>query len=119
MDDRATASPADAEAPPEPVRADPIAGEFVTETFEYDGGTLQVTRLTGENYVTAMCRALAALPLTPHYTLVDGRDLPKGWTGPAEAIIKGDASCATLDGSFELLGIGAEVLPARCREGRC
>ena len=30
------------EAPPEPPRADPIAGEFVTETFDYDGGR-QVT----------------------------------------------------------------------------
>ena len=38
MDDQ-TAVP---EAPPEPARADPIAGELVTETFEYDGGR-QVT----------------------------------------------------------------------------
>jgi enterochelin esterase-like enzyme len=30
------------EAPAEPPRADPIAGEFVTETFDYDGGR-QVT----------------------------------------------------------------------------
>ena len=30
------------EPPPEPPRADPIAGELVTETFEYDGGR-QVT----------------------------------------------------------------------------
>ena len=30
------------EAQPEPPRADPIAGEFVTETFDYDGGR-QVT----------------------------------------------------------------------------
>jgi len=30
------------EAPPETPRADPIAGEFVTETFDYDGGR-QVT----------------------------------------------------------------------------
>ena len=30
------------EAPPEPPRADAIAGEFVTETFDYDGGR-QVT----------------------------------------------------------------------------
>ena len=30
------------EAPPEPPRADPIAGELVTETFDYDGGR-QVT----------------------------------------------------------------------------
>ena len=30
------------EDPPDPPRADPIAGELVTETFEYDGGR-QVT----------------------------------------------------------------------------
>ena len=30
------------EAPPEPLRAGPIAGELVTETFDYDGGR-QVT----------------------------------------------------------------------------
>ncbi len=36
MDDQA------AEAAPEPARTDPIAGELVTETFEYDGGR-QVT----------------------------------------------------------------------------
>jgi hypothetical protein len=30
------------EAPKAPPRADPIAGEFVTETFDYDGGR-QVT----------------------------------------------------------------------------
>jgi hypothetical protein len=30
------------EAPSEPPRADPIEGEFVTETFDYDGGR-QVT----------------------------------------------------------------------------
>src|ERR1700730_1697318 len=34
MDDQAAVP----EAPPEPARADPIAGELVTETFEYDGG---------------------------------------------------------------------------------
>ena len=32
----------DDQGAPEPTRADPIAGEFVTETFEYDGGR-QVT----------------------------------------------------------------------------
>jgi enterochelin esterase-like enzyme len=39
MDDQ---PPAGAEALPEPVRADPMVGELVTETFEYDGGR-QVT----------------------------------------------------------------------------
>ena len=42
MDDQTAADAAGPEAPPEPARADPIAGELVTETFEYDGGR-QVT----------------------------------------------------------------------------
>jgi enterochelin esterase-like enzyme len=42
MDDQAAVGPGGAEAASEPARADPIAGELVTETFEYDGGR-QVT----------------------------------------------------------------------------
>ncbi|NYH90366.1 alpha/beta hydrolase [Actinopolymorpha rutila] len=42
MDDHAAVRPGSAEAVPEPSRADRTAGEFVTETFEYDGGR-QVT----------------------------------------------------------------------------
>jgi hypothetical protein len=42
MDDQTTAAAGGPEAPPEPARADPIARELITETFEYDGGR-QVT----------------------------------------------------------------------------
>jgi enterochelin esterase-like enzyme len=42
MDDQTAATPRGAESEPELVRVDPIAGELVTETFEYDGGR-QVT----------------------------------------------------------------------------
>jgi hypothetical protein len=42
MDDQTAAGADGPEALPEPPRADPIAGELVTETFEYDGGR-QVT----------------------------------------------------------------------------
>ncbi len=42
MDDQTAAGAGRSEALPEPARADPIAGELVTETFEYDGGR-QVT----------------------------------------------------------------------------
>ena len=42
MDDRAAVGRRGAEVPPEPARADPIAGECVTETLDYDGGR-QVT----------------------------------------------------------------------------
>ncbi|MFZ0664960.1 MAG: hypothetical protein WAM97_04340, partial [Acidimicrobiales bacterium] len=37
MDDQAAVG-SGPEAPPEPMRAEPIAGELITETFEYDGG---------------------------------------------------------------------------------
>ena len=42
MDDQTAVGAGGPEAPPEPACADPIAGELVTETFEYDGGR-QVT----------------------------------------------------------------------------
>lgn len=42
MDDQTAATPGGAESMPELVRIDSIAGELVTETFEYDGGR-QVT----------------------------------------------------------------------------
>lgn len=42
MDDQAAVGPGGAGSVPDPARADPIAGELVTETFEYDGGR-QVT----------------------------------------------------------------------------
>ncbi|GAA1602727.1 hypothetical protein GCM10009789_65890 [Kribbella sancticallisti] len=42
MDDQAAGEPGGADSAPEPARVDRIAGELVTETFEYDGGR-QVT----------------------------------------------------------------------------
>ena len=44
----------------------------------------------------AMHRALSALPFAPDFCLVDGVDLPRHWTGAGEAIIKGDATCASI-----------------------
>lgn len=40
MDNQAAIDPDGGVAVPEPARADPIAGELVTETFEYDGGRM-------------------------------------------------------------------------------
>ncbi len=42
MDDHTAGAPRGPEPPPKPPCADPIAGEFVTETLDYDGGR-QVT----------------------------------------------------------------------------
>jgi ribonuclease HII len=44
----------------------------------------------------AMRRALAALPVLADYCLVDGVDVPAAWAGPGEAIVKGDATCASI-----------------------
>ena len=38
----------------------------------------------------AMTRAVAALSLTPHHVLIDGRDIPNGLPCPGTALIKGD-----------------------------
>jgi ribonuclease HII len=44
----------------------------------------------------AMRRALAGLSAAPRHVLVDGNDLPPGLCRSAEAIIKGDASIASI-----------------------
>jgi ribonuclease HII len=41
--------------------------------------------------LAAMRRALCALPVKPHYALVDGRDIPPGLDCAARALVKGDA----------------------------
>jgi hypothetical protein len=38
MDDQAADGANDIQAAPEPARADPIAGDLVTASFDYDGG---------------------------------------------------------------------------------
>ena len=45
--------------------------------------------------VLAMERALAALPLPPHYLLTDAVRI-KSYAGPQEPVIHGDAKCATV-----------------------
>ncbi|MBF0371539.1 MAG: ribonuclease HII [Magnetococcales bacterium] len=44
----------------------------------------------------AMTRAIEALPDTPDYALIDGRDLPPHLPCPAEAVIKGDGESASI-----------------------
>jgi ribonuclease HII len=41
--------------------------------------------------LTAMRRALLALPVKAGYALIDGRDVPAGLTCPGRALVKGDA----------------------------
>lgn len=44
----------------------------------------------------AMQRAISALDLSPGFALIDGNRLPPGLPCPAQAIIKGDACCASI-----------------------
>ena len=44
----------------------------------------------------AMLRAIAALPQTPDYLLIDGHDLPRGLPCPAQTIIKGDGKSLSI-----------------------
>jgi len=46
--------------------------------------------------MTAMERAVAALPMVPDYALIDGNRLPKGLPCTAEAIIKGDGKSVSI-----------------------
>ncbi|ATQ68033.1 MULTISPECIES: ribonuclease HII [Methylosinus] len=45
--------------------------------------------------LAAMARAVAALSLAPRHALIDGND-PPSLACPAEAIVKGDASCLSI-----------------------
>ncbi len=44
----------------------------------------------------AMSRALAGLPRTPDFALIDGNRLPADLPCPAEAVVKGDALCLSI-----------------------
>lgn len=44
----------------------------------------------------AMCRAVEALPRAPRHALVDGNRLPKGLACSGEALVGGDARCASI-----------------------
>ena len=46
--------------------------------------------------LTAMCRALHALPVRASHALVDGNDFPQRFHCPGETIIKGDATSMSI-----------------------
>ena len=60
----------------------------------------------------AMCRALAALPCTPDMALVDGNDPPR-LPCAVEAIIKGDASIASIAAASIVAKVVRDRLMAR------
>lgn len=61
----------------------------------------------------AMRRALASLAMAPDYVLVDGRDLPVGTPVPGEAIIKGDATCASIAAASIVAKVARDRLMVR------
>ncbi len=85
-----------------------LAAEFRERAFEIimvravavGVGFATVAEIDGINIrqatFLAMRRALAALPVLPDYLVVDGNDMPSGWTGAGHSIIKGDATCASI-----------------------
>ena len=62
--------------------------------------------------LTAMCRALAALPCVPDVALVDGNDPPR-LPCPVETIVKGDASVASIAAASIVAKVVRDRLMAR------
>ena len=69
--------------------------EEILATAEVSIASLSAASIDRSNILRAsleaMRRAVAALPKTARFVLVDGRDVPAGLTCPAKALVKGDA----------------------------
>ncbi len=67
----------------------------IRATAQVGVGEASVTEIDALNILQAshlaMCRAIAALPLTPAFCLIDGNLIPRALAIPARAIIRGDA----------------------------
>lgn len=63
------------EAPPKPPRADPIAGELFTETFDYDGGR-PVTMYVPPHPPEAIVFAVDGQMIAPWGGLLEVADVP-------------------------------------------
>lgn len=61
----------------------------------------------------AMRRALRSLAVPPDYLLVDGRDLPGLPAFPGEAIVKGDATCASIAAASIVAKVARDSLMVR------
>lgn len=66
--------------------------------------------------LAAMRHALAALAVVPRYVLIDGNDLPRDLICPAETIMKGDASSASIAAASIVAKVARDRLMAQlCR----
>ena len=63
--------------------------------------------------LTAMRRALAALPVRTEFALVDGRDIPPGLACPARALVKGDARSLSIAAASIIAKVTRDRMMAR------
>jgi pimeloyl-ACP methyl ester carboxylesterase len=75
MEDQTAAGAGGSQAPPEPARADPIEGELVTETLDYDGGR-QVTVYVPRDPPEAVVFAGDGLGIAQWGGYLDAADVP-------------------------------------------
>jgi ribonuclease HII len=66
--------------------------------------------------LTAMRRALAALPLAADYALIDGNMVPKGLCCPARAVVGGDAISASIAAASIVAKVLRDRMMARAEE---
>ena len=61
----------------------------------------------------AMGRALAGLSARPEFALIDGRDVPPGLAHPARAVVRGDATSASIAAAAVVAKVARDRLMAR------
>lgn len=74
----------------EEIMASALVGVASVSAREIDATDIRKASLS------AMRRAVLALPVKAGYALVDGRDVPPGLSCPARALVKGDARCLSI-----------------------
>lgn len=77
-------------------RRERLYGEITACALAWAVGRAEVDEIDQLNILhaslLAMCRAVAALPITPTGALIDGNRVPNGLACPARAIVGGDAT---------------------------
>lgn len=108
VDDSKALSPARREALAEAIMERALAAAVASCTVE------EIARLNIRGAsLCAMAKALAALPLVPAHALFDGRDVAPGWQGRGEAVIDGDALCASIAAASILAKTARDRMMAR------
>jgi ribonuclease HII len=66
-----------------------------------------------QSTLRAMRRAIQALPVPSAFVLIDGRDIPRDLPCPGEAIVNGDATCASIAAASIVAKVTRDRLMAR------